>query len=371
MKDIYSPSQSAQENTPSGAFTSEPGSIPGAPVNDMPELNFDIPELDDIDNLENFTPDFYGSYGEAVKEADPYPAEAVPGIPDTVPEYNENENDNDEVFTPVLNFSQESAGDTHMSDVPDVPETPFIMPEEDLMIPDMPAPVSDPTRVTKKSMGYETTVKLKNARHAERNEERINEPIRKDSRPTFTPKQREFNGIASGTAHVSGGLPELKDNQMYVAITPKELRRLKSRKFRGLGVLSALCLGIIAAFCIWSYVHSFADPIIGRWKGNVSSVALGIDALKELDQESMASTWEFNSSGSMYINLVLNDTPVSLSGSYSKLTDSDGEQYLTMTLKNPMDNNDYTVNMYYTITGNILQFNDMDGVGAEIDLTKE
>lgn len=368
MKDIYSPSQSAQSNTDSSAYTSQPASNPDAHVNDLSDLNFDIPELDDIDHLANLTPDFYGSYGEAVKEADPYPEAAVTDIPDmpaAAPEYDE------EVFTPVLNFSSEDAGVNQVPKTSETSEMPFIMPEEDLMIPDMPAPVSDPTRVTKKSMGYETTVKLKNARHAERNEERINEPIRKDSRPTFIPKQREFNGIASGTAHVSGGLPELKDNQMYVALTPKELRRLKSRKFRGLGVFSALCLAVIAAFCIWSYVNSFADPIIGRWKGNVSSLALGIDALKEMEQDSMDSTWEFNSSGSMYINLVLNDTPVSLSGSYSKLTDDHGEQYLTMTLKNPMDNNDYTVNMYYTITGNILQFNDMDGVGAEIDLTKE
>ena len=187
----------------------------------------------------------------------------------------------------------------------------------------------------------------------------------------YTPKEREFNGIASGTAHVSGGLPELKDNQMYVAVTPKELRRLKSRKFRGLGVFSALCLAVIAAFCIWSYVNSFADPIVGRWKGNISSVSLGINALSELDQDSMDSTWEFNSSGSMYVNLVLNDTPVSLSGSYVKMTDGDGEQYLSMTLKNPMDNQDYNVKMYYTITGQILQFNDMEGAGAEIDLVKE
>ena len=147
--------------------------------------------------------------------------------------------------------------------------------------------------------------------------------------------------------------------------------RLKSRKFRGLGVFAVLCLAVIAAFCIWKYVDSFTDPLVGRWKGNISSVALGIDAIKELDQDTMSSTWEFNSSGSMYVNLVLNNTPVSLSGSYVKLSDSDGEQYISMTLKNPMDNKDYTVNMYYTVTGDILQFIDMENAGAEIDLTKE
>ena len=245
------------------------------------------------------------------------------------------------------------------------------MPEEDLVIPDMPAPVADHTRVSKKSLSYESTVKIKNARLAEKQEERINEPIKKNARPNYVPKQREFNGIASGTATVSGGLPELKDNQMYVAVTPKELRRLKSRKFRGLGVFGVLCLAVIAAFCIWSYVNSFADPLVGRWRGNINSVSLGIDVLSEINQDSMSSTWEFNDSGSIYVNLVLNDTPVSLSGSYKKLTDKDGEQYLNITLKNPMDNKDYTVNMYYTVTGSILQLNDMENAGAEINLTKE
>ena len=48
-----------------------------------------------------------------------------------------------------------------------------MMPEEDLLIPDMPAPVADHTMTSKKSMVYESTVKIKNARYAEKNEKRI------------------------------------------------------------------------------------------------------------------------------------------------------------------------------------------------------
>ena len=364
MKDIYSPSQSSNDEND---LSLQAIPLSGASGDDTPELNFDIPKLDDAASLENLNSDFYGSYGEILKSPDP---DAMPDF--SVPEINlpdtDKSSEDEPLFTPVLNFSGD---DADQSDNTDVSSSQFIMPEEDLLIPDMPAPVADHTKVSKKSMSYESTVKIKNARHAEKKEKRINEPIKKDARPNYVPKQREFNGIASGTAHVSGGLPELKDNQMYVAVTPKELRRLKSRKFRGLGVFAVLCLAVIAAFCIWKYVDSFTDPLVGRWKGNISSVALGIDAIKELDQDTMSSTWEFNSSGSMYVNLVLNNTPVSLSGSYVKLSDSDGEQYISMTLKNPMDNKDYTVNMYYTVTGDILQFIDMENAGAEIDLTKE
>lgn len=354
MKDIYSPSQTVPNEND---MSSQPIPMPVSSINnttadDFPELNFDIPSLDDTTNIDNFNPERFNSHSGTVKSPDPDSDIALS---------QPMEND----FTPVLNFTGSK------QDIVDTPSPAFSMPEEDLVIPDMPAPVADHSRVTKKSMGYETTVKIKNARHAEKNEERINEPIKKNARPNYTPKAREFNGIASGTAHVSGGLPELKDDQMYVAVTPKELRRLKSRKFRGLGVFGVFCLAIIAAYCIWSYVNSFADPLIGRWRGDITSLSLGIEALEGMDQDTISSTWEFNSSGSMYINLVLNDTPVSLSGSFSKMSDPDGEQYLNMTLKNPMDNQDYTVNMYYTVTGNILQFNDMEGVGAEIDLTKE
>ena len=353
MKDIYSPSHTASDN---GSQSFAPIPLSGSPAPDASSVEL-------AGSPDDLSDGFYGSYGSAVKSVDeepiPMPDFSVPEI--DLPDSISTSDDGDE-FSPVLEFSSEK---------PAEPETPFIMPEEDLVIPDMPAPVSDPTRITKKSMGYETTVKIKNARNAEKNEERINEPIKKDALPNFTTRQREFNGIASGTAHVSGGLPELKDNQMYVAVTPKELRRLKSRRFRGLGVFCTLCLAVIAAFCIWNYVNSFTDPIIGRWKGDISSVALGIDEISALDQDVISSTWEFSGSGALYVNLVLNDTPVSLSGSYVKLNDEKGEQYISMTLKNPMDNNDYDIAMYYTVTGRILQLNDMDGVGAEIDLTKE
>lgn len=357
MKDIYSP---AQEPHDDNDLSFQPIPLSETAESEIPEFNFDIPLLDDSTGEYHTGSDFYGSYGETIKSADP---DDVPDF--SVPETNPHKmpDDDSSLFTPVLNFSGESTDESYSA--------PFSMPEEDLTIPDLPAPSSDHSSVTKKSLSYETTVKIKNARHADKNEKRINEPIKKDARPNYVPKEREYNGIASGTAHVSGGLPELKDDQMYIAVTPKELRRLKSRRFRGLGVFGVLCLAVIAAFCIWSYVNSFADPLIGRWKGDINSVALGIDAIQELDQDSMASTWEFNSSGSMYVNLVLNDTPVSLSGSYVKLSDPDGEQYIRMTLKNPMDNQDYTINMYYTVTGSILQFNDMENAGAEIDLTKE
>ena len=351
MNDIYSPSKEPNDDSD---LSFQPIPLSGDLADGVPELNFDIPLLDDTSHLDDMNTGFYGSYSDAIKSPDPEEEVKSPA-------------ENEEVFSPVLDFSAEKHDEPDFSSL----SSQFNMPEEDLVIPDMPAPVADHTRVSKKSLSYESTVKIKNARLAEKQEERINEPIKKNARPNYVPKQREFNGIASGTATVSGGLPELKDNQMYVAVTPKELRRLKSRKFRGLGVFGVLCLAVIAAFCIWSYVNSFADPLVGRWRGNINSVSLGIDVLSEINQDSMSSTWEFNDSGSIYVNLVLNDTPVSLSGSYKKLTDKDGEQYLNITLKNPMDNKDYTVNMYYTVTGSILQLNDMENAGAEINLTKE
>ena len=355
MKDHYNPSYPQNEDNdmlfdPS-RFQSQSSAESTDP--DIPALDFDLPaDNGDVNGA------FYQTYSDD-----------IPSAPIPVPPLDENAEmpvfpdlGGDDTFSPVLDFSTPDQSGT---------TTPFTMPEEDLVIPDLPAPATDSSREKAKSLSYETTVKIQNARHAERDEKLINEPIRKDARPKFTTHETEFEGIASGTAHVSGGLPELKDDQMYVALTPKQLRRLKSRSFRGLGVFSALCLAIIAAFCIWTYVHSFADPIVGRWKGDISSVALGIDAISDLNQDTISSTWEFSSSGTLYVNLVLNDTPVSLSGSYVKKNDEKGEQYLAMTLKNPMDNQDYSVEMYYTVTGDVLQFNDMDGVGAEIYLTKE
>ena len=306
----------------------------------VPSLEFPTEPNDAASSADgDLSSSFYGSYGEVAGN-----------VPMTMPEAAE------------------------PADPPE--ESSFVMPSDDgfddLVLPDdlppIPTPVSDNT--VKKSMGYETTVKLENARRADRNEKPINEPIKTD-RPTYTPKHREFDGIASGTAHVSGGLPELRDDQMYVALTHKELRRLKSRRFRGLGIVATLCLAILASFCIWSYVHSFADPLVGRWKGNMNSTNLPIEAIQSLNANDMDTTWEFGSSGSLYVNLVVNETPISLNGSYTEMKDENGEQYLSMELNNPMDSNAYTFNMYYTVTGTVLQFNDMEGMGMEIDLTKE
>ena len=321
--------------------------LPEEPENEVfvPSPAFPTEQADAASSLDgDLSSSFYGSYSEVADN-----------VPMAVPEASEPADPPQEV-----SFA-----------VPD-PVLPADDGFDDLELPDdlppIPAPVADNT--VKKSMGYETTVKLENARRADRNEKPINEPIKTD-RPAYTPKHREFDGIASGTAHVSGGLPELRDDQMYVALTHKELRRLKSRRFRGLGVVATLCLAIIASFCIWSYVHSFADPLVGRWKGNMNSANLPIEAIQSMDASSVDSTWEFGSSGSLYLNLVINETPISLNGSYTEMKDENGEQYLSMELNNPMDSNAYTFNMYYTVTGTVLQFNDMEGMGMEIDLTKE
>ena len=369
MDNNFSPTHTNNDNNDAlfdpSRFSSS--SSTGNQDNSIPELTFNPPSGND-----DFDPSFFGSYGNTTPSAPPTFAQDTSGSEGLImPDFGDDELSPPPVL-PGFNDDSLPSGTPDFS-TPDysAPQEPFTLPEEDLVIPSVPAPPQDAKRERAKSMSYEDTVKIQNARHAEKDAKRINEPIRKDARPNFTPREREFNGIASGTAHVSGGLPELRDDQMYVALTPKELRRLKSRKFRGLGVFFTLCMAIVAAFCIWTYANSFADPIVGRWKGNISSVALGMETLSQLEQDSISSTWEFSSSGTLYVNLMLNDTPVSLSGMYVKKTDKDGEQYLAMTLKNPMDNQDYSFNMYYTITGSILQFNDMDGVGAEIDLTKE
>ena len=103
----------------------------------------------------------------------------------------------------------------------------------------------------------------------------------------------------------------------------------------------------------------------------MNSTNLPIEAIQSLNANDMDTTWEFGSSGSLYVNLVVNETPISLNGSYTEMKDENGEQYLSMELNNPMDSNAYTFNMYYTVTGTVLQFNDMEGMGMEIDLTKE
>lgn len=326
------------------------------------------------------SPEFYGSYGEA--------AESVPmATPDAVPSP---ENTADAAATAggidfsVLDFDipDMTLPDTEHADAPEKSEEEMSfspMPDlsggaaedDDLVLPDLPPVSPTASFETKKSMGYETTVKLKDARSAYGNEKPINEPIKSDPIPASVPKRRDYTVVASGTAHVNGDLPKLKEGEMYVALTPKELRRLKSRKFRGLGVLATLCLAIIAAFCIWSYANSFVDPIIGVWKGDVNSAYIPIAQIQDMDEKSLQSTWEFSGSGSLYLNIVVNDTPVSLSGTYEQKKDSAGEPYLSMTLTNPMDSTDYTLEMYYTVTGKVLEFNDMEGMGMTIDLTKE
>ena len=347
MNEMYNLNENAESGENAVPVQPAKSPLPEEPTDGIfvPALEFPTEPNDAASSADDdLSSSFYGSYGEAAGNV----SMTMPESTDTsaVPE--------------AVSFA-----------VPD----PVLPPDDgfdDLELPDdlppIPTPVADNT--VKKSMGYETTVKLENARRADRNEKPINEPIKTD-RPVYTPKHREFDGIASGTAHVSGGLPELRDDQMYVALTHKELRRLKSRRFRGLGVIATLCLAIIASFCIWSYVHSFADPLVGRWKGNMNSANLPIEAIQSMDASSVDSTWEFGSSGSLYLNLVVNETPVSLSGKYSEKTAENGEPYLEMVLSNPTDGNAYSFNMYYTVTGSVLQFNDMEGLGMEIDLTKE
>jgi hypothetical protein len=240
--------------------------------------------------------------------------------------------------------------------------------DDDLVMPAVPAPA--PATEARKSMGYETTVKLKDARSAYGSQKPINEAIQSGARSAI-PKTKNIVAVASGTAHVAGGLPELKEGQMYVVVTPKDYRRLKSRRFRGLGVVATLCLAIIAAFCIWSYANSFTDPLIGAWKGDMNAAYLPIDQIQQVDGQLIDSTWEFSSSGSLYLNVVVNETPISISGTYEEKKDSSDEPYLTMTLTNPMDATDYSFDMYYTITGKVLEMTDMEGMGMTIDLIKE
>lgn len=257
----------------------------------------------------------------------------------------------------------------------DVPFAPIIagLEEEDdeLVLPDsIKFNDADNSSYPKKSISYEDTVKIECAAKADKKP--INQIIPESFKEmVMPPKIVEVTAVASGTVTSKDELPPLKDGQMYVGITHKQLRRLKSRSFRGLGVLCTLCLMIISAFCIWNYVHSFADPLVGRWKGNVESQDIPIEVIQQLDTEKFDSTWEFSDGGSMYLNLLINDTPVSLGGTYEQKSDEKGEQYLSITLNNPMDGVDYTFEMYYTVTGDVLVLNDMQGLGMTIDLVKE
>lgn len=341
-----------------------------------PALPLDAAETAPAPSAESeLSPEFYGSYSGAV-ETTPAPAEE----PSPAASEPETSGIDFSVLDIEIPESLAAAPETAEPTVPDfaMPSSdnaPMAMPmpgdDDDLVLPDLPPLPDASSYETKKSMGYETTVKLANARSAYGNEKPVNEPIKTDAPRNNVPKSRDFTVVASGTAHVSGDLPKLKDGEMYVALTPKELRRLKSRRFRGLGVLATLALVVIAAFCVWSYAQSFVDPLIGVWKGDVDSACIPIGQVQELDQKSFDSTWEFSSSGSMYLNMVVNETPISLSGSYEQKKDKDGEPYLSMTLTNPMDSSDYTMEMYYTVTGDVLEFNDMEGMNITIDLKKK
>ncbi len=322
-------------------------------------------------------PEFYGSYGEVCNDAaQASPVtntqQSDPSLPDTgstdgfsmtdfditgvtVSSAADSSATEESEFSPILNFP---GGEEKDDD------------DDELVLPDIPVSAPDPAGEKKKSMGYEVTVKLQNARSAYGNQKPVNEPI-KSGGAVSAPKRRDYTVVASGTAHVSGDLPKLKDGEMYVAITPKELRLLNSRRFRGLGILATLCLVIISAFCIWSYANSFTDPLVGAWKGDMSAVYLPIEQLQQLDQEIVQSTWEFSSNGSMYLSIVINETPISLSGTYEQKKDVSGEPYITMTITNPMDSSNYSLDMYYTVTGTILELNDTQGMGITIDLTKE
>lgn len=319
----------------------------------------------------DLSPEFYGSYGEVCNDTASVPtAEPDPPAEET----------KSEVDFSVLDFDipDVAVPSVEESSVPEVPafsaysSTPDVSANDDdeLVLPeDFSLPSSDTPNESKKSMDYEETVKLKDAHSAYGNQQPINEPIKAGEAVASAPK--DITAIASGTARVSGDLPKLKDGQMYVAVTPKQYRRLKGRQFRGLGVLATLCLVIISAFCIWNYANSFVDPLVGVWKGDVSSANIPVEQIQQLNQDIIDSTWEFSSSGSMYLNIVVNETPISLSGSYEQKKDDNGEPYLAMTLTNPMDSTDYTMEMYYTVTGDVLEFTDMQDMGMTIDLTKE
>lgn len=233
---------------------------------------------------------------------------------------------------------------------------------------------SDAEGESQKSKEYDKTVELKNARKSSViPKTAVQEQSPSDEKTAPKKNKRNKSKKESSKEEMTyGRLPKARNGKVYMPpVSLGTYMRFTGRRFRGLGVLATLCLVIIAAFCIWSYANSFVDPLVGVWKGDVSSANIPIEQIQKLDQDVIASTWEFSSSGSMYLNIVLNQTPVSLSGSYEQKKDDNDEPYLSMTLTNPMDSQDYTMEMYYTVTGNILEFTDMQGMGMTIDLTKE
>lgn len=372
-----------------------PTELPKSPVEEVPPSVF-VPEIEfkpvnqpvanpsDDGALHNETseiPNFYGSYGEACNSAVKQDTQSNPEDLEFTPVFSANaptekaleQNEWKMPKEPELSFPDDSAERKTEFDE-DEPFNPILPDDDDeLILPDFSDRFDQNEKdIKQKSIGYEDTVKLENVRKSYKNEAPINQPIHSEAPAEgVVPKIKEFTAIASSTARVKGDLPPLKENQIYVAITPKEFRQLKSRKLRGLGIVCTLCLVIIASFCIWNYANSFSDPLVGRWKGDVKPSDIPIAAIQQLDQDILNSTWEFSSGGSMYLNIIVNDTPINLSGSYTQQHDENGEQYLSMTINNPMDGSAYTFNMYYTVTGRILEFNDMEGLNMIIDLTRE
>lgn len=328
----------------------------------------------------NDRPEFYGSYGEICNDEvkpnlqpEPDLLEFTPVFSTDVPvekapvqdEFPLKENSD----APLL----ENAAAEKIEFDENAPLNPISSDSEDdeLVLPDLINGFTQNTNnsdFSKKSIDYEDTVKLENAGKAYKNEE---VPV---ASSTTTPTSKREKIVRNGKYKAAASSRVelvLKEGQIPVAITPKEFKQLKSKKLRGLGIICTLCLVIIASVCIWSYVDSFADPLVGRWKGDMKSSDIPIEAIQQLDQDILNSTWEFSSSGSVYLSITVNDTPISFSGTYVKQHDENGEQYLTITLDNPMDGSKYTLNVYYTVTGKILEFNDMEGFGMTIDLTRE
>ncbi len=378
-----------QPNSPNTAPTERPvynptPAQPPQPAQEIPPSVF-VPEIEykpvsaptvdpsadgSLHNASGTESGFYGSYGAICNDSMPKPA-PNPGLS---PEPD---------FKPVYSTDFPSAADKNPWDLPsatideDAPFNPILIgdddnnDDDDLMPPIISDYSMDNVSDKKKSLEYEATTKIESAASSVHKEKPIFEAIPESFKEmVMPPKVVKFNAVASGTVTGKDDLPKLKEGQMYVALTHKQLRRLRGRSFRGLGIICTLCLVIISAFCIWNYVNSFTDPIVGRWKGDLASQSIPIESLKQMG-DIFTSTWEFSENGTMYLNLVINDTPVSLGGSYKQQKDEKGEQYLSMTLKNPMDGVDYTFNMYYTITGKVLVLNDMQGLGMSIDLIRE
>ncbi len=408
----FSEPDRTQPDTPNPAVPNErPAYVPAQPpqpAQEVPPSVF-VPEIEykpvptptvdpsangSLHNSSGADNGFYGSYGAICNDSMPQTSAVNSGIgsePDFNSMYSTSPNplySSEPNFDPVYSTDTPTpASDSFAVSQPendwnlsmpkeedeDKPFNPMLIDDDDddLVMPEINDPPADDPNQKKKTLGYDKTRKIETANSAAYKEKPLYEAIPETIKEMIVPpKVVKPQAIASGTVTGKNDLPELKEGQMYVALTPRQFRRLTSRSFRGLGIICTLCLVIISAFCIWNYANSFADPLVGRWKGDVESQDIPIESLKTMG-DIFSSTWEFSDSGTLYVNLVINDTPVSLSGSYVEQKDEKGEQYLSITLKNPMDNMDYTFNMYYTITGKVLELNDMEGLGMSIDLVKE